>query len=197
MATMTIGELDLESAAKEAVGNWQEFDCFSLGSLQRDRRCGPDSAIVYTKHRDSGLLDESNAEAIAEAMQPFLDQEPCDVYEEHHNHFAVGWVDGYAIRVFRRGRDHRSVSDLARPPTRLADYPLLDEEDYSARNTKRPSKTSQMPLGGSGGTTTCPMTGHPRSFAGYGTTSVQRSKTEMTAAATHRKRHCSRAFDGL
>ena len=32
--------------------------------------------IVYTNHRDSGLLDESNAEAISEAMQPFLDQEP-------------------------------------------------------------------------------------------------------------------------
>ena len=26
----------LEEAAKELVGNWQEFDCFLLGSLQRD-----------------------------------------------------------------------------------------------------------------------------------------------------------------
>ena len=130
--TTTIGELDLESAAKEAAGNWQHFDSFwwhhSNEIEDADQFC-----IVYTNHRDSGLLDESNAEAISEAMQPFLDQEPCDVMEEHHNHWAVGWVDGYAIRVYRDGEVTDAFRTYHELSCRLADYPILNEEDYSSR----------------------------------------------------------------
>ena len=132
MATTTIGELDLESAAKEAVGNWQEFDCFSWDRSNEiedaDQFC-----LVYTHNRDSGLLEESNAEAIHEAMKPFLDREPCDVMEEHHTHWAVGWVDGYAIRVYRRGRITKAFRTWHDLQSRLADYPILDEDDYSNR----------------------------------------------------------------
>jgi hypothetical protein len=132
MATTTIGEMDLESAAKEAAGNWQEFDCFSWDRSNEiedaDQFC-----LVYTHNRDSGLLEESNAEAIHEAMMPFLDRKPCDVMEEHHNHWAVGWVDGYAIRVFRRGRITKAFRTWHDLQSRLADYPILDEDDYSQR----------------------------------------------------------------
>jgi hypothetical protein len=130
--TATLGELDLESAAKEAAGNWQDFDSFwwhrSNEIEDADQFC-----IVYTTHRDSGLLDESNAEAISEAMQPFLDQEPCDVMEEHHNHWAVGWVDGYAIRVYRDGQITEAFRTWHGLQSQLHDYPVLDEEGYSAR----------------------------------------------------------------
>ena len=72
--TTTLGELDLESAAKEAAGNWREFDCFSWDRSNEiedaDQFC-----LVYTHNRDSGLLDQSNAEAIHEAMEPFLDRD--------------------------------------------------------------------------------------------------------------------------
>ena len=132
MATATIGELDLESAAKEAVGNWQEFDCFSW-DRSNDIEDTDQFCLVYTHNRDSGLLDQSNAEAIAEAMKPFLDREPCDVMEEHHNHWAVGWVDGYAIRVYRRGRITKAFRTWHDLQSRLADYPILDEDDYSTR----------------------------------------------------------------
>ena len=101
--TATIGQLTVEEAAKEAVGNWMEFDCFSWhGSHEiedADQFC-----IVYTHHRDSGLLDQSNADVIAEAMERFLDQEPCDVIEEHHRSWLCGWIEGYAIRVYRNGK---------------------------------------------------------------------------------------------
>ena len=66
-------------------------------------------------------------------MKPFLDREPCDVMEEHHNHWAVGWVDGYAIRVFRRGRITKAFRTWHDLQSRLADYPILDEDDYSNR----------------------------------------------------------------
>lgn len=122
----TLVQLDLEEAAKELVGNWQEFDCFSW-----DR--SSEFCIVYTQHRDSELLEISNAEAIAEAMEPFLDQVPCDVYEEHHNHFAVGWIEGYSIRTYRDGHITKAFRTWHQLQERLADYPVLNEEDYSNR----------------------------------------------------------------
>lgn len=129
MAVSTIGDLDIESAAKEAAGNWMEFDCFSWDKANEledsDQFC-----IVYTRHRDSKLVEISNAEAIAEAMEPFLDQ---DVFEEHHTHYAVGWVGGYAIRVYRDDQITDAFRTYHELQQRLADYPLLDEEDYSSR----------------------------------------------------------------
>ena len=51
-----------------------QFDSFSW-----DRSNEIDDAdqfcLVYTHNRDSGLLDQSNAEAIRQAMKPFLDRE--------------------------------------------------------------------------------------------------------------------------
>ena len=75
----------------------------------------------------------SLAEAIREVMQPFLDRKPCDVLEEHDHHWAVGWVEGYAIRVYRRGRITTAFREWHAIQSRLNDYPLLDEEDYSSR----------------------------------------------------------------
>lgn len=130
--TTTIGTMDLESAAKEAAGNWQEFDCFSWDRSNEiddsDQFC-----LVYTHNRDSGLMDQSNASAIAEAMKPFLDQKSGDVLEEHHKHWAIGWVDGYAIRVYRRGRITKAFRTWHDLQSRLAEYPVLDENDYSNR----------------------------------------------------------------
>ena len=127
--TPTIDQLDLEDAAKEAVGNWMHFDCFSWHHSSEiedaDQFC-----LVYTHNRDSGLVDQSNAEAIAEAMKPFLDR---DVLEEHDRHWAVGWVSGYAIRVYRRGRVTKAFRTWHELQSRLADYSLLDEDDYFSR----------------------------------------------------------------
>ena len=130
--TTTLGQLDLEEAAKESVGNWMEFDCFSW-HRSREIEDADQFCIVYTNNRDSGLLDQSNTEAIRQAMDPYLDQEPCDVLEEHHNHWAVGWVDGYAIRVYRDGKITEAFRTYHELSSRLADYPVLDEEDYSAK----------------------------------------------------------------
>jgi len=119
----------VEEAAKELVGNWMSFGDFSWDRSNEledaDQYC-----LVYTHNRDSGLLDQSNAEAIAEAMKPFLDR---DVFEEHHTHWAVGWIDGYAIRVYHRRKITRGFRTWFDLQQRLADYPVLDEDDYSSR----------------------------------------------------------------
>jgi len=118
--------MNIEETAKELAGNWRRFESFAW----HDQPNSPeDYCIVYTHNRDSGLVAQSNADAIAKLLAEF----PNDVIEEHHSHWAVGWVDGYAIRVYRRGvitKGFRAYCDIL---TRLDDYPLLDEEDYSKR----------------------------------------------------------------
>ena len=129
---MTVGEMTLEDTAREAAGNWKQFECFCW-FRERDIEDPDNWAIIYTHNRDSGLLDQSNADAITEAMTPFTDGDDPDVVMESHNHWAVGHVDGFSIRVYRDGQiteAFRTYHDLAE---RLADYPVLDEEDYSRR----------------------------------------------------------------
>jgi hypothetical protein len=126
---MNIGELDLEHAAQIAAGNWQTFECFAWhrASELNDPK---DWAIIYTHHRDSGLIDMSNSDAIAVALEPFINK---DVVVEHHNHWAVGWIDGFSIRVYRRGHITRAFRTYHELAQQLNYYPILDEQDYSNR----------------------------------------------------------------
>jgi hypothetical protein len=127
-----LGELTLGEAAKQAAGNWQRFDSFVWF---RDNEIDDPNAwaIIYTHNRDSGLLDQSNADQIAKALEPFTDGDDPDVVMESHDHWAVGHVDGFSIRVYRDGQitdAFRKYHDLAE---QMDAYPILDEEDYSER----------------------------------------------------------------
>jgi hypothetical protein len=127
-----IGEMDLQAAAEQAAGNWTKFGDFSWNRASELDAPG-DWFITYTHHRDSGLLDQSNADAIERELQIFTDGDDPDVVAEHHHHWAVGWIEGWSIRVFRDGQiteAFRAYHELAQ---RLNDYPALDEEDYSRR----------------------------------------------------------------
>ena len=141
---------DVDSCAKEMAGNHRHFDSFAW----HDR---PDEseiwAVIYTHQRDSGLLDQSNADAIAKELEPFTEGDSPDVVSERHSHWAVGWVEGYAIRVYRQehipsdgfadGGEFYSeeecleITDAFKAycalQASLQDYPVLDEEDYSRR----------------------------------------------------------------
>jgi hypothetical protein len=127
-----LGELKLKEAAEQAAGNWQRFNCFVW--FRERELSDPDKwAVIYTHNRDSGLLDQSNAAVIEAAMKPFVIGDDPDVVFESHSHWAVGHVDGFSVRVFKRGRvtkAFRTYHDLA---VRIADYPILDETDYSNR----------------------------------------------------------------
>ena len=129
---MRLGEMDLDAAAKAAAGNWKHFECFCWHRRQEV----PDAdqwTIIYTRNRDSGLLDQSNASVIEAALEPFIRGKNPDVVPEHHTHWAVGWTDGYSIRVYRRHRISKAFKAYHELAERLAQYPLLNEEDYSAR----------------------------------------------------------------
>ncbi|APU89149.1 conserved hypothetical protein [Virus Rctr71] len=120
---------DIEDAAAECAGNWRQFDSFVWW---RDDMLDPEHwFITYTHHRDSGLLDESNALVIDKALEPF---EGTDTIQEHHTHWAVGWVDGWAIRVYNNdGTITEAFKAYADPAYALSQYPILDEEDFSQR----------------------------------------------------------------
>lgn len=126
---MKLGELDLDEAAKKAAGNWASFNCF-VWFRRTELEDAEQWAVIYTHNRDSGLLDQSNAAAIEKAMKPFTDG---DVAFESHSHWAVGHVDGFSIRVFKNGQITKAFETYHDLAQQLADYPILDESDYSDR----------------------------------------------------------------
>lgn len=127
-----LGELTLEEAAKKAAGNWRKFECFCW-DRSRDLDDPDNWTILYSHNRDSGLLDQSNADAIDKAMKPFTEADDPDVVFESHSHWAVGHVDGMSIRVYRNGQITKAFRTYHALAERLANYPVLDEEDYSRR----------------------------------------------------------------
>ena len=127
-----LGELTLEDAAKDSAGNWQSWTCV-VWDRERDLDDPDNWAIIYTHNRDSGLLDQSNADAIAEAMNPFTDGDDPDVIFESHSHWAVGHVDGFSLRAYRDGVITTAFNAYHDLLEQLQGYPILDEDDHSRR----------------------------------------------------------------
>ena len=119
---------NIEDAAKGMAGNWKKFHSFGWHDEPND---ADGWTIIYTENRDSGLLEQSNAATIKKKLDRFDENE---VQSEHHGHFAVGWVDGFAIRVFgKNGKITPAFKALWDIGQRMERYPVLDEEDYSRR----------------------------------------------------------------
>lgn len=121
---------DLQERAAEAAGNWRRFDHFAWYAE-------PDNAenwhLYHYVNRDSGLLEESNAAAIEREMARYISA-GVNVQKQHFTHWAVGWVDALAVRVYdKRGRVTAAFRKLCEIQDRLADYPVLDDDDYSNR----------------------------------------------------------------
>ncbi len=129
---MNIDYTDEEEAAKALRGNWRKFESF--GWHTQYELDDPDAwGIIYTHNRDSGLLAQSNAEQIAQALAPFFEDEDPDVISERYGHWLCGWVDGYAVRPLKNGVITPAFSALCKLYKRMEDYPVLNDEDYSAK----------------------------------------------------------------
>lgn len=122
--------VDLETAAKEAAGNHQKFESFAWHCEPKDSE---NWMLVYTHNRDSGLLDQSNAAAIEAILSELPEEDHEDFRSERHSHWGVGWVEGWAIRVYKEGKITKAFQTIHEIGMRLADYPVLDESDYSNR----------------------------------------------------------------
>src|SRR5579872_3369390 len=129
---MRLATMDIEDAARECAGNHAAFNCFAWFDRPEDNP--QDWGIVYTHNRDSGVVERCNAVDIEEALAPFV--ESGDVTAEHHSHWACGWVDGYAIRVFRDGEITEAFRTYFDLRARMEDYPVLNESRLSEMETE-------------------------------------------------------------
>lgn len=130
-----LGDLDLDEAAKAAAGNWKKFGSF-VWFRADDLDDAENWAVIYTHHRDSGLLDRSNASVISKELAPFTEDDDSDVVFESHNHWAVGHIDGFSMRVFKVGEVTEAFRRYHRLAEAMAIYPILDEEDHSRRESE-------------------------------------------------------------
>lgn len=131
--TQSIDWNDMESAADAVVGNWRAFDLFAW-SRACDLADAKQWMVWYTSSRDGGLLEQSNEKAINERLQPFSDGDDPDLVFERHSHWAVGYLDGFSIRVFKHdGTITSAFKEFCRIKEELDAYPVLDESDYSRR----------------------------------------------------------------
>jgi hypothetical protein len=127
-----LGTMDLKEAAEDVAGNWKRMKCF-IWYRATELKDADKWAVIYTSHRDSGLLDQSNAAVISKALKPFTENDNPDVVFESHSHFLVGHIDGFSIRVFKRGRITKAFRKYHELAERMDAYPILDEDDYSNR----------------------------------------------------------------
>lgn len=123
---------DIEAAARQMAGNWHKFPCFawSRGYHLKD---ADQWAIWYTCGRDAGLLEQSNHEQIAKRLAPYLRGDEPDVVIEHHSHWAVGYLDGFSLRVYGKDGTTDAFREFCRIQDDLDAYPILNEADYSER----------------------------------------------------------------
>lgn len=135
MPILQASESYVVELAEELANNHSRFSSFAW--FRRSELADPENwAIVYTSNRDSGLLEESNAAFIEAELSQFTEDESEDpnIVYESHNHWAVGHVDGFSIRVYRPdGTITPAFRAYAAIQEALDDYPILDEDDYSQR----------------------------------------------------------------
>ena len=118
----------LEEFAEQIAGNWRSFESFGWHRLSE--LDDPDNwGILYTHHRDSPLLDLSNAQVTEDQLERFEE----DVVFERHAHWACGWIDGFSIRVYQHDQITAAFAEYFKLHCRQEEYPILDEHDYAER----------------------------------------------------------------
>jgi hypothetical protein len=143
-----IAASDVETAAKKLAGNWRSFESFHWHSDARPADA-ENCAIVYLSNRDADCLTQSNAAAIKDALSEFTgwmrdpyDGYKFDVEEQSHNHWAVGHVDGIVIRcIGPDGKATPAFRVLYELAEKLDTYPVLDEDDFSQRESDEADET--------------------------------------------------------
>jgi len=128
------GNEDIYVLAKQEAGNHLKFDSFGwyCPPWDDDNMGGPhDWAMYYTRNRDSGLISQSNHAYIKKAMEPY--EEDGTARDERHGSWACGWMEGFAIRIYKGGKVTNAFKIWMNMQDAMSDYPLLDEEDHSNR----------------------------------------------------------------
>lgn len=90
--------------------------------------------VALLETRDSGVLEQSNSQAIKDMIEKAGLQESFEVCT--FGHWACGWVEELACRVVKDDGtlDTAALDFIHDIKNSLDDYPVLDEEDYSRRD---------------------------------------------------------------
>jgi hypothetical protein len=124
-------ELDFDKLAKKAAGNHKKFESFMWWDHPEDEN---NWTLLPLCNRDSGLLEQSNAAAMQEELKEWMEGDEPDVLVHRMNHWAVGWADQFAIRVYRDGEVTAAFKRWCELHDFLeSTYACLDESDYSRR----------------------------------------------------------------
>lgn len=118
--------MDINEAATKALEMPSDF-------FTSDDNIGASHALTIAVHRDSDTIERSNWEVIKEDMTSRF---PEDVYVHGASHWAVGWIDQLAVRVYLYvpfvGRVvSPAFHAIMEWKDNLEEYPLADESAYS------------------------------------------------------------------
>lgn len=119
--------MNIQQTAEKALERPDSF-------FTSDDSIGTTHALTIGVHRDSDVIERSNWEVISKDMtERFGD----DVHIHGASHWAVGWIDQLAVRVYLY--PHPYVGRVVSPAfqaivewqEKLEEYPLADESAYS------------------------------------------------------------------
>ena len=89
----------------------------------------PEYYVLLGQHRDSHLVDQSNFSCALDR----LGGESETVIVVRSGHWAVGWVESLLIHE----SDSEAIAEGEKIQAEIADYPVLDDSDYSDREYRR------------------------------------------------------------
>lgn len=128
---------ELVQYAKE--NSWQAGMDKSKGLDGRDNYSGgmerPDWVVSVSRSRDSDLMQESNFDAALEMLGGVGE----NVVVERFGHWACGWFE--LILVNPKSERHVQIAKEIKES--LEDYPLLDESDFSERESEYRSEYAE------------------------------------------------------
>lgn len=96
--------MEVEAYAKEIAGNWKRERDFSWFG-QPDVDFIDDVGLITVLNRDSDLIQRSNYCIIKGKVEDHVGalEDGQDIEIHTFNHWAVGWVESFAVRVYRYG----------------------------------------------------------------------------------------------
>lgn len=125
--------MTIDDYAQAFKGNWQRFGDFAWHT-QYELDDPEEFGLYYYNNRDADVLEQSNAAYIKAEMAEFPE---ADCWLESHNHWAVGWVECVVVRVYQAEKYPLEYTDAFKRLwailQALTAYPILDEDDFSAR----------------------------------------------------------------
>lgn len=117
--------------ARDHFDDLPRYSEWAPTSLDRKGLSLPDRQnwrVLYSRNRDSGILAESNWHAVIASLEAI---DPDGEHHETHSfgHWACGWIEIVIVDP-----EHEDLAtDAGEIACALANYPVLDDDDYSRR----------------------------------------------------------------